>query len=1257
MLVRDIALHYHIQIRTLSSNEVSLDFKSLFGRNIDAFYSRKDRIIESMWSWRIDDDSINIHAICMWLSVRDATTRTYLGDRAAAKARRDEYTCDWFQRPLLDFTRGEDDVLAITGPSGCGKSMLSGWIMERLQRPIGKKTYQTLSLSVGMFTSASVNQEISNSVTDIELPDQCTSLAISKNLALQLLQSNIGDVALLSALGDIHKKFLGCTDTAILENALWSAIHVGIDNSNADNLAIIVDGLDDRCGRQIALTISNRIAELASKHKRVQAIILTRNAAHFSRSKAHILAITPDHTHFDLQHIAVHALKGCQYYLNQKENEREAVVEKLTQAAKGNFLWVQLMAKILERETSHDGFMKAVKTAHDSPKSLEQLMKSLVFIATADFTNTESNRLLSWLLVSQRPLTVREIKALLEVDIQKKTLVARHSDAEENIRAWCGLLIRIQNGIVHFRHDAIREQLLEISAEGKKLRNYQLLQSDFTVRLLAYCRLRLTNPHSACFDRPEVEGDMFLHDALLEYASRNWIFHFKKSSQYKANGTFELHSDLKVLFPTSVQLPMIEWSCWESQTSGFEAATLHDLALRIRQEILTEKHESVLQTLIICGHLQRKLSMTEQAGAYFYLASRIGQLVLKAYSTITLSCTTAFLEVTETVSCTTRTEFVTHKEECLQYIISVYIHQHGKTSDIVIKYYKMLAELYVSIHEEDKAEMCWKELREIMVIRYGKGSSEETTICGHLKVVLKKGESHEEIIEYERNIFDTTCEMEIWDLRRIEITLKMAVTYEAHGHLLKAEECYVLLWSGLIEYCHQFNRNHHVDIEVHISMIDISLEYVRFLRRHNRHEEAAGILICIWAEYEEYEFESEIVFLRLKVIGELMRSINLLSIAVSVFKKCWSWFKSHGKHEHISSCQILISETIEEIVTTETKSVTTSTTITTTTESIIREVFESSISKSTVTTETISICQSFISLYMKSEQWVEAITASTQSLELIWRLVITGRGTVALPRDFSSEAIDIAIRLAICHHRSNHFHEAEEVYLRIYRACFSSCHIHDERFTKAYTCLVKFYEEHGHWDKVVQIYQEILVASRKHLGVSHALTLKILYSLGDLCSKHGHGHAHEYYEEIIAVLNGSSTVCHHESFRAMEIMCRVYYEQGHWEKLRVNCEVLWETWIHHHKSHKIDARFIELLYMRYIYVLEKHYHVEYEVIRRVTIEFRDTCLLVFGASVAITIRALIELAQICTRSEKYIHEAISYYEEVSPPNQSSLLLN
>ena len=118
----------------------------------------------------------------------------------------------------------------------------------------------------------------------------------------------------------------------------------------------------------------------------------------------------------------------------------------------------------------------------------------------------------------------------------------------------------------------------------------------------------------------------------------------------------------------------------------------------------------------------------------FYRASHIGQEILRENHTITIACTTTFLTITETIKTTTRTELATCKEGMLKYIIKAYKHQHGKTHDLVICYYKMLAQLYVEIREEHHAENTWRELREIMITRYGKGSEvsqrkPSSTIC------------------------------------------------------------------------------------------------------------------------------------------------------------------------------------------------------------------------------------------------------------------------------------------------------------------------------------------------------------------------------------------------------------------------------------------------------------------------------------------------------------------------------------------------
>ena len=93
--------------------------------------------------------AVDITTIRKWLGPRDRNLQAVSSDVAAAKTVRAEFTCEWAQRHLLDFFRGKDPILAIDGAAGTGKSVLSGWVEERLQRPLGRKSYETLSYTFG----------------------------------------------------------------------------------------------------------------------------------------------------------------------------------------------------------------------------------------------------------------------------------------------------------------------------------------------------------------------------------------------------------------------------------------------------------------------------------------------------------------------------------------------------------------------------------------------------------------------------------------------------------------------------------------------------------------------------------------------------------------------------------------------------------------------------------------------------------------------------------------------------------------------------------------------------------------------------------------------------------------------------------------------------------------------------------------------------------------------------------------------------
>ncbi|KAI4127033.1 MAG: hypothetical protein LQ338_003402 [Usnochroma carphineum] len=1212
ILVRDVSLYYRAKLFE-DAHESAFDFNTIFGPQMSGFSQRKTGIVNAMWEHVLGPEaSTQIQDLRKWLQPGDRTLRKLLLENEAAAGRRDEFTCEWFQSHLLAFSRSRDDVLSLQGP-------------------LGKKVYDTISCTVE---------------PDVAGEDPA---AVAKRLLLQLLDKNVGNQDFFRALVEAHRATQS-KDSESAEGSLWKCIDIGLDQyRDTDHLMIVVDGLDDfEGGQQQASNVANHLTQLASKHRNTQAIFCSRSAVSKSKhGNTRSFVITSDHTHEDLRLVIDNSLKGYPHFDHQSEHAQEKIAEQLVHAAKGNFLWAILTAFVLKHQSTHDGFNKELKAVSESPKSIDENIAKL--LSAVDLSKADTHILLSWMLIADRPLTVAEITVMSQVDLSKKSFVERDTNAIRDVLAILRPFISQKDGFVRFRHSIVRQYMLNIQKEGKRFRNPRDAQADFTMRLLAYCHLNLPKSHEPAFEvmKESEMDDLFTRHRLLDYAVVHWLHHFRRSSFQQDNGALQLSADFKTIFPGAASLPLLEWSCWGSAESSPEVLRLHELALRVRQEVLTQNHRCVLQGLIICGEAYRSKHQAIEAGGCFYRASKISQHILRKHHAFAIACTTTFLTVTESLTISSRTEVATWKEELLIYIIDTYKHQHGKTHDLVIRYYKMLAQLYTDIHEEHNAERVWREVREIIIIRFGKGSKEETSVAEHLTIVLKNGDKKTDVIEYEQGIIDLVTELEVWDIRRIRMTLDLATSYEKRGEILMAEELFVVLWGRLTDQCH--HHHHHHGIDIHIRTIDVVIEYVHFLRRCNRHEEAANVLICIWSEYEEYDFETETIFLRLQMIGQLLREISLLSIAVSVLKKCWAWFKSHGKHEHAKSCEIIISETILEIVTSvsTTTSITTSTTTTTSTGVVVREIFESTVSRTTVTSEMISVCRSLISWYMKLEQWSEAIEVSRKSLLVIWKSILSDNGTIALPRDFGTEAIEMAIHLAICHHESHQFHEVEEIYVRIYHACRNSCRIDDERLGKACGVLVKFHEEHRHWRKVIEIYQEMLVEYRAHLGHKHHLTIQMLYLLGSLCTEHGHGNGYEYYEEIIMVFDDGSHTCHPDALEAMMFMCGWHYEAGHWHKLRTVCKILWDTWRHQHAGHeKFTADFVEVLYLRYHYLLEHHVHVEYSMLRELTIEYRHACVKAFGVSAAITLKALIELAHFSTRMEKYAHEAISLYEEV-----------
>lgn len=151
LLVREVSLYYSSKTHS-GAKEVSFDFNGMFSGQIAAFYQRKNHIVDAMWEHSLGDEAaIEVRILRKWLGPQDAGLQKMIKMDDTPTADREEYTCEWFQSHLLAFTRSKKDALAINGPTGCGKSVLAGWLVERLQRPLGRKGYMALYCPIGKF--------------------------------------------------------------------------------------------------------------------------------------------------------------------------------------------------------------------------------------------------------------------------------------------------------------------------------------------------------------------------------------------------------------------------------------------------------------------------------------------------------------------------------------------------------------------------------------------------------------------------------------------------------------------------------------------------------------------------------------------------------------------------------------------------------------------------------------------------------------------------------------------------------------------------------------------------------------------------------------------------------------------------------------------------------------------------------------------------------------------------------------------------
>ncbi|KAF2198647.1 hypothetical protein GQ43DRAFT_443154 [Delitschia confertaspora ATCC 74209] len=1222
------------KIKAIRHGSVDLsDFDVSFGSSIESFYVHLEHVSTSMWTSQQHCAKFDIHAIRDFLSPQDSVVKNIMSNQLYADFHRAEFTCEWFGPHLKTFTKGNhgNNVFLVTGGAATGKTVLARWIYEKLQASIDDDRYDVLSFSV-----------------DTKVRYTTSSLTLIKSLLLQVLDRKIGHEHILSHIAQAMELSANGKTANQVEEALWAALEASFDYGKT---MILIDGLDQLSGVRIGnppqLEHLDRISKTRSN---VKAIVLSRPVSDKASKHAQTTLVleSQEELAVDIRYYIEHFISSHHDFQYLKDNERHEVVQKILQGAHGSYLWAELQLQSIKHEKSGEAALKVCQTA---PKTSEEFLDRI--INALDMKRLETKHILSWVVAAERPLTLKEIRALLEVDLDGCAYRPLSGDVETIIQQSCGTLLVIRDGLIYFRHPTIRERLM--SNPGKLVIDLKEAHRELTIRSMAYVKIHVYNdvdPQSDLADTNEITSQ-FNKYQLFEYATRYWILHFRSSSLCDKDGNFNLSTSFKICFSNAVRLALFEGSCLARQYIASDAEKLQNLAYNVRKTLFGEHSAAVLQSLILELRIGQKFKDTNVLGHYSFDAWKISRHVCG--TAVVQALAEAFIEYTVSLQISKHTEFASRKEEVLQYLIGVLKTDHHEAKQT--RYMRMLADLYIEINQVEKAVSIYREIYTLRLKVFGH-LHEEThelylLLISHLKTLSRHEEIMEITLEYHEYLEET---LSITDERRIKSTMAIIQLYEERKELFKAEEILIRYWKAV--------SSEVVTTRVTELKIDFALKYSQFLLKYSRKEESEVILRGLWTEIQSYSYESRFestMVKRIQTIASYFSQLEIFTMSRSIYQSLYEYYERTEQRTSTECITIVktLAETITRSIsqttktsssstTTTTKSIEESTTITKEEKSTLLEVFESSMSSTEISSTTISICKALCSTYIKEERYLEACEIYHRVISKVWESIeITSVSVEITEHQFSTEIFELAFSLAYCRFEALQIEVAETIYWNIFRSLISSHGLEHHYLLKKIKVVIEFFEKIYKYERVIEIYRELFVWMPICFGKTHRDTITILFAFARVCFRmrlYKEAATACYY--IYSCFQIAHGCLHIDGWEAALLLVRIYEMEGKWESAYEVYGYIWRTFVRFGDSYEIDVKVVESIYSKYTFILQEKKMVEYALILQIAREYRETCKKFYGHRHELTIKATLEYAYICSRREEHHAESITLYNEV-----------
>ncbi|PYH31499.1 uncharacterized protein BO87DRAFT_442052 [Aspergillus neoniger CBS 115656] len=1143
-----------------------------------------------------------------WLEPEDPALTNITENTAHFAQEREESTCLWVSQYLTRFLKSNQQVLSFVGKPGSGKSILSTVINDHLQHPVGGVTYKPIFAPINGRVAANT-----------------TPRAIAKTILSQLFGKRIGNVRLYQILADAYERSQRTVDEDAYDNILWNALGNSLNASlkNAKELVLVVDGVDEAsCGETPLL---RKLQEAVQNAGNVKLIVFgSQKPSQFPSQTT--VNVTPELVFDDIAAVARKILQQSNAFNYMSEDDQELNVTRIAEASQGSFLWAKLAAKRVrdEHPTNANSLTRSIQSIANAGYSVTDLVSQSLHSKL----NDDGKKILTWLATAVRPLSKSELTSLVSIELNKASYTEREIDIQHTLKPVASLVF-IQNNMVFLRHGQIRSAILDIFAREKFLPAIKNRNSDLTQRLLLYTKQAVNESHDPSLsplDEKVAQTYLDKHP-LLDFALRYWVNH--ASLAYGCTTDKEIATagnELRSVIPTSPTVPLLEMTVWEGKSTP-ALKSLHETQTRLYRQILTTNHPTTLQAILCQALFYRRIhdSLPAQVSQIFYDAAVISKDVLSESHLITMQMTKFYLETTADQVVESKTDVMIKRVQMLELLVECYKIHYGATSTIVTSTLTQLSQHYISIKEEYKAKEIETWLQTTTEKHHTQNHSTTRQVDGSLLVHIRGREDTNDqgkTLTWE-NI--ETDELVSWTVD-VESLFSRAEKAVAAGHWREAESLYVELWQHTSKE-YRVNRSS----EWELRNVRAVIAYSKFLKSQTRESEAASILKGYWEEYEQTTSSSEAVVSHFLEVAHLMKSVGLSRVALNVFKhisrnstRQSSTYQEAEQYIRSTSREIMQSTSFESFQT----------------ESSLEEIVYQSSSTDEV---TVKASNKLLELYLSQHRWQDATKILKRLLRSVWpALFAPSLDDVVLPSTNLDRAIELTERLSNCYRSRRYQLKEEDIRVRLYRAVRRDRPAGDKLLERVTTSLLRLYERTSQTEKVITIHQDKLQDYTKRYGGSHPTVLKELWTLAELTRPRPV--AVDYYRQIVSILNKDSETCHPDAFEPLLVVATELLNQGRYSDALKPCRVLFNTLQNPKISPKLqDQAFVQTIYERYVHCL-RMVQSDTASIHDVTVQYRKSCISLFGSTATITIQATKTLAHICQESKQYEYEAIQLYK-------------